>query len=160
MTPAERSAELEAVVNQQREQVATVLERVRESVARLTKDSHNRSKPPSSDGLARKTQSLRRRSGKKPGGQLGHRGETRRLVARPEVVAPRPAVCATCHAPHDDAPVLRRRQVYELPPLRLVVREESTAAPAAGTDGTTAPPHLREPHHLTWAHLCRTLASC
>src|SRR5260221_12879545 len=62
-------------------QNALLLERVQELEARLAKDSHNSSKPPSSDGLARKTKSLRRRSGKKPGGQLGHRGETLRLVA-------------------------------------------------------------------------------
>jgi plasmid stabilization system protein ParE len=70
--------------------------------ARLAKDSHTSSKPPSSDGLGRKTRSLRRRSGKKPRGQLGHRGETLRLVATPDaVVAHRPTVCAARQAPLD-----------------------------------------------------------
>ena len=127
MTPAERIAELEALVEQQHEQIAALLERVRDLEARLAKDSHNSSKPPSSDGLARKTKSLRRTSGKKPGGQLGHRGETLRLVATPNVgVEQRPAVCAGCQAPlAADAPVVvrERRQVQDLPPLRLVVRE-------------------------------------
>jgi transposase len=95
--------------------------------ARLAKDSHNSGRPPSSDGLGRKTKSLRRKSGKKPGGQLGHRGETLRLVATPDTVVEHwPAVCTGCHAPLEvDAPeVLReRRQVHELPALRLVVRE-------------------------------------
>ncbi len=94
--------------------------------ARLAKDSHNSSKPPSSDGLARKTKSLRRRSGKKPGGQMGHRGETLRLVATPDaVVEHRPAVCAGCQTPLDEAEVVlrERRQVQELPPVRLVVTE-------------------------------------
>jgi hypothetical protein len=67
-------------------QNALLLERVQELEARLAKDSHTSGKPASSDGLARKTKSLRRRSGKKPGGQLGHRGETLRLVATPDVV--------------------------------------------------------------------------
>jgi transposase len=128
MTPTERIAELEAVVEQQREQIAALLERVHELEARLAKDSHNSGKPPSSDGLARKTKSLHKRSGKKPGGQLGPRGETLRLVATPDVVVEqRPAVCAGCQAPlaADASVVLReRRQVQELPPLRLVVREE------------------------------------
>ena len=82
MTPEARIAELEAVVEQQREQIERrCLERVQELEARLAKDSHNSGKPPSSDGLGRKTRSLRKKSGKKPGGQLGHRGETLRLVA-------------------------------------------------------------------------------
>ena len=45
MTSAERIAELEAVVDQQREQIATLLARVQDLEARLAKDSHNSSKP-------------------------------------------------------------------------------------------------------------------
>ena len=67
------------------------------------RDSHTSSKPPSSDGLERETKSLRKPSGKKAGGQLGHRGETLHLVAAPdEVVEHRPAVCAHCHTPLAD----------------------------------------------------------
>jgi transposase len=137
MTPDERIAELEAenvALRAQvselpglREQVTILLARVRELEARLAKDSHNSGKPPSSDGLKRKTKSLRTPSGKKAGGQLGHRGETLRLVAVPDaVVEHRPAVCAGCHRelPHDALVVLReRRQVRDLPPIRLVVTE-------------------------------------
>ncbi len=97
-------------------------------LANATKDSHNSSKPPSSDPLGRKRpRSQRRRSGKKPGGQLGHPGETLHLVATPdELVEHRPAVCATCQAPLDEtAPVVgyERRQVQELPQVRLLVCE-------------------------------------
>jgi transposase len=77
MTPEDEIAALKAENAQQREQIAALLERVRELEARLATDSRNSSKPPSSDGLARKTRSLRKKSGRKPGGQLGHRGETR-----------------------------------------------------------------------------------
>src|SRR5271166_3163902 len=80
-----------------RDQIVLLVGRVQELEARLAKDSHNSSKPPSSDGLARKTKSLRRRSGKKPGGQIGHQGETLRLVATPDaVVEHRPAICTAC----------------------------------------------------------------
>ncbi len=128
MTPEEEIALLRAENAALREQNAWLLERVQHLEARLAKDSHNSSKPPSSDGLARKPKprSLRRKSGKKPGGQLGHRGETLQLVAEPdELVEHRPAVCAACQTPLDDAPVVlrERRQVHELPRLRLVVRE-------------------------------------
>jgi transposase len=121
-------AELEAENAALRAQVKALLGRIEELEARLAKDSHNSSKPPSTDPLGRKRpRSQRRRSGKKPGGQLGHRGETLHLLATPdEVVEHRPAVCVECQTPLDQtAPVVlyERRQVRDLPPVRLVVRE-------------------------------------
>jgi transposase len=110
-----------------REQIVWLRTQVQDLHARLAKDSHNSSKPPSSDGLARKTKSLRRRSGKKPGGQIGHRGDTLRLVTTPDtVVHHRPVICSGCQAPLSaEAPIVvgERRQVHELPPIRLVVTE-------------------------------------
>lgn len=108
MTPEDRIAELEAENQHQREQIAALLVRVQELEARLAKDRHNSSKPPSSDGLKRKTKSLRAKSGKKPGGQVGHRGETLHLVATPdEVVEHRPVVCAAGQIPlAEDASVV------------------------------------------------------
>ncbi len=128
MTPDERIAELVAENARLRADNATLRERVQVLEGRLAKDSHNSSKPPSSDGLARKTRSLRRRSGKQPGGQLGHRGETLRLVATPDaVVEHRPPVCRVCQKPLPEAaPVVvrERRQVQDLPPPgRLHVTE-------------------------------------
>jgi transposase len=131
MTPAARIAELEAENAALRERVELLAAQVQELQARLAKDSHNSGKPPSSEGLARKpsrTKSLRQRSGKRPGGQVGHRGETLRLVATPDVVVEhRPAVCGGCQAPlpADASVVLReRRQVRDLPPVRWVVTEQ------------------------------------
>jgi transposase len=133
MTHEDVLAILTAENARQREQIAVLMAqnaalaaRVEELEARFAKDSHNSSKPPSSDGLGRKTKSLRRRSGKKAGGQLGHRGETLRLVATPDTVMQhRPPVCASCQMALDKALVVlrERRQVCELPALRLVVRE-------------------------------------
>jgi transposase len=130
MTPEARITELEAENAALRERVEMLAAQVQELQARLAKDSHNSGKPPSSDGLARKpsrTKSLRKPSGKRPGGQLGHRGETLRLVATADVVVEhRPAVCAGCRRelPPDAHVVLQeRRQVQDLPPMRLVVTE-------------------------------------
>jgi transposase len=136
MSMEERIAELEALVQEQREQIAQQREQMEQLLARngelearlahATRDSRTSSKPPSSDGLRRKPKSLRKPSGKKAGGQLGHRGETLHLVATPdEIVEHRPARCVHCQTTLADAPpVLReRRQVRELPPVRLRVRE-------------------------------------
>ena len=124
----ERLAEVEAENAALRAQVEALLGRIVELEARLanaTKDSHTSHKPPSSDPLGRKRpRSQRRKSGKKPGGQLGHRGETLHLVATPdEVVEHRPAVCVGCQTPLDETASVvlsERRQVCELPPVRLV----------------------------------------
>lgn len=134
MTAEARIAELEAIIAQQQQQVELLLlhnaalqARVQDLEARLAKDSHNSSKPPSSDGLVRKTKSLRRRSGKKRGGQIGHQGDTLRLVATPDaVVEHRLAICLHCQIPLPEmAPVVvrERRQVHELPAVRLRVTE-------------------------------------
>ncbi|GAC1455935.1 MAG: hypothetical protein PVSMB4_16280 [Ktedonobacterales bacterium] len=131
MTDKERIAHLEA-------ELATLQAYVRELLAenaalkrRLAQDSHNSSKPPASDGLARRPRPTRRPSGKQPGGQPGHSGQTLALVEPPDVVeAHRPADCGQCQQPLDGVPgtVVERRQVQDLPPLRLEVTEHQAVA--------------------------------
>jgi transposase len=120
---------------------------------RLAKDSHNSSKPPSSDGLASKTKSLRKKTGRKPGGQPGHRGHQVRLVQTPDtVVVHRPERFGTCaQALPEDAPSwVERRQVHELPPVRLHVTEHRllhVRCPGCGTTVGKAPADVRAPRH-------------
>ena len=65
----QENAQLRAENQQLREQVGQLGTRLHELEGRVSKDSHNSSKPPSTDGYAKKTRSLRKSSGKKPGGQ-------------------------------------------------------------------------------------------
>ena len=62
------NGQLRAENQQLREQVEQLGTRLHELEGRVAKDSHNSSKPPSTDGYAKKTRSLRKSSGKKPGG--------------------------------------------------------------------------------------------
>ena len=66
-------------------QVRRLSARVAELEARLSKDSHNSSKPPSSDGLAKKSASPNIPSGKKPGAQPGHVGKTLERSTRVDI---------------------------------------------------------------------------
>ena len=67
-----------------RQMMAQVLARLDEVEGQVAKDSHNSSKPPSSDGLGRKRVHPRKRSEKKPGGQAGHPGHTLQMVETPD----------------------------------------------------------------------------
>lgn len=131
MTDPERIAQLEA-------ELATLQAYVRELLAenaalkrRLAQDSHNSSKPPASDGLARRSRPTRHPSDKKPGGQPGHVGHTLGLVESPDVVEVHsPVACGQCRRSLDGVAgtVVERRQVRDLPPLRLEVTEHRVVA--------------------------------
>src|SRR5215470_14256838 len=152
MTPDETIAALTAENAALREQVQTLAARVQELEGRLAKDSHNSSKPPSSDGLRRKPRSLREKSGKRRGGQPGHAGHRVSLVATPDAVEThRPVQCGTCQQalPGDAPSWVERRQVQELPPVRLQVTEHRllhVRCPACGaTTAAQAPAGVSAP---------------
>ena len=105
------------------------LEHEVERGAPVARDSHNSSLPPASDPPWQKvlrTRSLRQKSGRKAGGQHGHHGATLKLSARPDHLITHAArACPGCGAALDetDAVASERRQVFDLPPVRLVVTE-------------------------------------
>jgi len=111
------------------DELARARERIAELEERLAKTSRNSSKPPSSDGLGKpppKPRSLRRKSGRKPGGQDGHVGRTLSQVAKPRHEQVRdPVSCGKCGAGLAGAPVtdVERRQVFDMPPAAIEVTE-------------------------------------
>jgi transposase len=121
--------ELIALVVAQRAEIAGLKAQVAELERRLGLNSTNSGKPPSSDGLNKppRIKSLREPSGKKTGGQKGHKGETLRQVAEPDLIVDHfPSSCATCGLAltPDAATSHSARQVFDLPaPAPLVVTE-------------------------------------
>src|SRR5947207_7380424 len=116
----EENTHLRAENHDLKEQMEQLSTRVQKLEGRVAKDSHNSSKPPSSDGYARKTRSLRQKSGKKPGGQAGHAGSTLSLVETPdEIIVLRPEKCAHCQANLQEIPAegFERRQLIHLPQI-------------------------------------------
>lgn len=115
----ERVQVLEGLIDALQERIKT-LER------QQAKDSHNSSLPPSSDRFVRAPKSLRHKSGKKAGGQPGHRGHHLRQVQTPDQVLIHPVLCCE-HCQHDlraqPADLPERRQVMDLPVKRLWVIE-------------------------------------
>lgn len=111
---------------------AELAQRITELEQRLGRNSRNSSQPPSADGFNRpprpSPRSLRQPTGKKSGGQPGHKGKTLSFSDMPDqVVEHRPAQCSECGCPLDDVPHMpqatERRQVIDLPPLKLETTE-------------------------------------
>jgi transposase len=108
------------------EQLSTTQSQIEELKGQIGKNSHNSHKPPSSDGLGRKTHSLRKPSGRASGGQVGHVGETRALSEKVDrIIVHRPTCCEYCGESLAQTPgkLLERRQVHDLPPIEVVVEE-------------------------------------
>src|SRR3954454_11634715 len=155
---AEEKGQLRAENAALQETIAVLLTRVAELERRLGLNSSNSGRPPSSDGLHKpkrepRTRSLRERSGKPPGGQTGHKGETLRQVDAPShTVEHYPEACLACGSALSGAMSTSygARQVFDLPEsLPLAVTEHRAHTCRCGhcgrltradfPDGVTAP---------------------
>lgn len=112
----------------------------------LSKNSRNSHKPPSSDKKGKKTKSLRRKSERPSGGQTGHEGQNLSQVEEPDqIIYHEVKACDKCG--HDlsayPAMGLEKRQVFDLPIIRLEVTEhqgELKACPKCGVVARAAFP--------------------
>ena len=121
-----RIKELESTIELQKAHINSLEDK-------LALDSHNSSKPPSTDafGKAGKDGEVSRGgkkkgSGRKVGGQEGHSGNTLRMVDNPdEVVLHRVVECEHCGycLEQTEAIDYERRQVFDLPPKKYIVTE-------------------------------------
>lgn len=94
------------------------------------KNSSNSSTPPSkermSDEILRRTKTLRKPTGKKPGGQVGHKGHKLSCIDTPdEIVYDIPNYCTNCGESLTDAERILDyvTQVVSIPELKPVVKE-------------------------------------
>jgi transposase len=115
------------LIQKQMAVIAVLENRVKELERRLGQNSGNSHRPPSSDGFKKKPALVGKQH--KRGGQDGHKGNTLKMVERPDsVVALKAEVCSGCGEAIDGKKtryrLLNRRQVFDLPPeLRLYSTE-------------------------------------
>jgi transposase len=118
---------VEAVIGLFHRTVGQLAARVQALEDRVSKNSRNSGKPPSSDGLAKPApKSLRKRHGRKSGGQPGHEGNTLKAVVHPDhITVHRVKQCQHCLASLEGVLVseLEKRQVFDLPQPRVEVTE-------------------------------------
>lgn len=146
----ERIAHLEEENRQLREENRQLREENRQLKERLNLNSSNSSKPPSSDAPGAPRQG-KKPTGRRPGGQPGHKKHERALLpaeAVQYVVELVPKQCNGCRrrlVGRDEKP--RRYQVVEVPPLSAVVTEYRSHALECSACGTLTreevPAHAR-----------------
>ena len=137
MAGSSREAELEALVAELRADNRALLERVEELERKLSRDSRNSSKPPSSDPPASRAErrrlareQVKKLSTRKPGGQPGHEGKHRQMAPAERVDRRSehlPGACSGCGHDFDGCeqrvgdPVIHQK--WELPQVRPLIFE-------------------------------------
>lgn len=109
-----------------REENIALKERVKILENKLSLNSKNSSKPPSSDVFVKQTKTQRKKSKKKSGGQKGHEGTTLNMVEYPDFVEIHEVEkCLYCETNLSNSELVgvEKRQVFDLPPICLEVTE-------------------------------------
>ena len=141
MNLEQENKRLRAENAQVRQLLEEALQKIKDLEARLKQHSQNSNWPSSRDlGKKKKPKkSLRRKSGQKPGGQKGHQGKTLEFVAEPDTVSVhRPDTCQHCAeklSPDVESVAVQKRQVHDLPPVKIEVTEhqvETVECPSCG----------------------------
>jgi len=107
-----------------KKRIAELEDKVAVLESRIKKDSSNSSKPPSSDGFKKpKTFSTREKSGKRPGGQVGHTGHTIKVDAIETEVIERKEGSCPCGGEIEFGANYQSRRIVDVH-VTLSVKEE------------------------------------
>ena len=137
----QENQELREILKQVMERLVAAEQTIKQLKEQLGQNSHNSNWPSSRDKSRQKPnpKSLRKKTGRKVGGQKGHKGHTLELSPEPDVIENhRPAQCNHCQTPLAAgiaASDMTKRQVFDLPPLRFVTTEhqvETVLCPCCG----------------------------
>jgi len=113
------------LIEAQAKRIADLEAEVAALKARLNQTSRTSHKPPSSDGYRKQPAPLKPKSGQR-GGQRGHKGDTLKMVETPDEIDLEVVThCRGCGQSLSESDQIRieRRQQFELPEARLIVRE-------------------------------------
>ncbi len=97
-------------------------------ILKIKKTSSNSSIAPSSD-IVKSNQSLRKKSGLKKGGQLGHTGHTLEMSSSPdEIISHFPHFCKKCgfDLAEFEKTLVEKRQVIDIPPIVPIYTEHQS----------------------------------
>ncbi len=137
--------------------------RIAELEAQLSANSRNSSKPPSTDGLLKPdAKSLREKTGRKPGGQKGHKGHGLKIEREPdEVVKAEPIACpgCGCDLSLENSALSEVKYVYDVQIDVKLTKYEicETRCPVCGMNVSGKPPADCK-GTLNYGHKIRSLA--
>jgi transposase len=144
---------LQQQVQELQETVASQAAEIQKLRDQLAKNSRNSGKPPSSDGLKKpRTRNLRKKTGRRSGGQKGHKGQTLEMVEQPDHVQIHQAIqCSDCDTDLQSVEPceVERRQVFDIPPVRVEVTEHQAEIKVCPNCGNQVkgdfPPDVTQP---------------
>jgi len=118
-----------ALFNTMAETIENLTRRVKQLESQLHTDSHNSNLPPSSDGMNHYPKTSRKKSKRSSGGQRGHNGSTLKKTSKPDtVIVHRVHECSQCGCSLKkvESTDHHKRQVMDIPPMKMTVTEHQT----------------------------------
>lgn len=123
----DKDSQSQALIAELRVEISLLKEEITSLNAKLSKNSTNSHKPPSSDGYGKSKPAIPKNSTKTVGGQVGHIGKTLQMTLLPdETIKHFIQTCPVCAANLDESHAVKlgsKHQVFDLPPQKLVVTE-------------------------------------